>query len=396
MAKKATAILASNNLTNHQNWGGIFRTLPNYLFMATRKYADHPEVVSHSYRGMVVRFRKVEDAVYIPVTDVRNLLQLGASSIPIFQICYTCAKIEFYKNGKALSAIQSCDLENLAKRGVKAHIYPDQQEKIAWMREICKQIKTEESTPEEALKIFSHPEFGEVRSVPSEDGPLFCLADVCKALELSNPSKVKSRLDESDSQLIDLHALTLSYPQSVGNSKATFINESALYEVILRSDVPKARPFRKWVTKEVLPSIRKTGGYVIAGPDDTPEIVMARGLVAAKEALDRMKQRAITAENNLILAAPKVDYYDAVITDRELYTTTQIASELGMCYKTLRMKLFNAGIITTGVGKLVVTPGHETWGTHEPRTGLRKRTDFKWNKQGRDAIFNLIDPSMPK
>lgn len=343
-----------------------------------------------------MRFRKVEDAVYIPVTDARNLLQLGASSIPIFQICYTCAKIEFYKNGKALSAIQSCDLENLAKRGVKAPIYPDQQEKIAWMREICKQIKTEESTPEEALKIFSHPEFGEVRSVPSEDGPLFCLADVCKALELSNPSKVKSRLDESDTQLIDLHALTLSYPQSAGNSKATFINESALYEVILRSDAPKARPFRKWVTKEVLPSIRKTGGYVIATPDDTPEIVMARGLVAAKKALDRMEQRAITAENNLVLAAPKVDYYDAVITDRELYTTTQIASELGMCYKTLRMKLFNAGIITTGVGKLVVTPGHETWGTHEPRTGLRKRTDFKWNKQGRDAIFNLIDPSMPK
>lgn len=357
--------------------------------MATRKYADHPEVISHSYRGMVVRFRKVEDAVYIPVTDARNLLQLGASSIPIFQICYTCAKIEFYKNGKALSAIQSCDLENLAKRGVKAPIYPDQQEKIAWMREICKQIRAEESTPEAALKIFSHSEFGQVRSVPSKDGPLFCLADVCKAIEISNPRNVKARLDPEDVRQAD--TLTPG-----GNQMLTYVTESGLYDTILRSDSPKARPFRKWVTKEVLPSIRKTGGYVIATPNDTPEIVMARGLVAAKEALDRMEQRAIIAENNLVLAAPKVDYYDAVVTDRELYTTTQIASELGMCYKTLRMKLLHAGIITTGIGKLVVTPGHETWGTHEPRTGLRKRTDFKWNKQGRDAIFNLIDPSMPK
>ena len=364
--------------------------------MATKKYIDHPEVISHSYHGMVVRFRKVDDAVYIPVTDARNLLQVGSGPIPIYEICYTCAKIEFYKNGQALSAIQPCDLENLAKRGVRAPIYPDQQKKIAWMREICKQIKTEESTPEEALKIFSHPEFGEVRSVPSEDGPLFCLADVCKALELSNPSKVKSRLDESDTQLIDLHALTLSYPQSAGNSKATFINESALYEVILRSDAPKARPFRKWVTKEVLPSIRKTGGYVIATPEDSPEIVMARGLVAAKEALNRMKQRALIAENNLILAAPKVDYYDAVVTDRELYTTTQIASELGMCYKTLRVKLVKAGIITADTGVLIVTPGHENFGVNKTRTGRSKRKHFKWNKQGRNAIFDLIDPTMPK
>ncbi len=374
----------------------MFRTSPIYQSMATRKYADHPEVISHSYRGMVVRFRKVEDAVYIPVTDARNLLQLGSSTIPIFQICYTCAKIEFYRNGKALSAIQPCDLENLAKRGVNAPIFHDQQEKIAWMREVCKQIMEEESTPEAALKIFSHPDFGKVRSIPSEDGPLFCLADICKALELSNPRQVKNRLDKSDTQLIDLHAVTLNDAPVIGNTMATFINESALYEVILRSDVPKAKPFRKWVTKEVLPSIRKTGGYVVATPNDTPEIVMARGLMAAKEALDRMEQRAITAEKNLVLAAPKVDYYDAVITDRELYTTTQIASELGMCYKTLRIKLFKAGIVTDGTGKLVVTPGHEKWGTQEPRTGKRKRADFKWNKQGRDAIFNLIDPSMPK
>lgn len=357
--------------------------------MATRKYADHPEVISHSYRGMVVRFRKVEDAVYIPVVDARNLLQLGLSTIPIFQICYTCAKIEFYRNGKALSAIQPCDLENLAKRGVKATIFPDQQEKIMWMRNVCKQILAEDHAPEAALQIFSNSEFGEVRTIVEDGEPLFCLTDVCKAVEISNPRNVKSRLDQEDVRLMD--TLTKG-----GVQQLTYINESGLYEAILRSDSPKAKPFRKWITKEVLPSIRKTGGYVVATSNDTPEIIMARGLMAAKEALDRMEQRAIIAENNLVLAAPKAEYYDAVITDRELYTTTQIASELGMCYKTLRMKLFKAGIVTDGTGILVVTSGHEDWGSQELRTGKKKRTDFKWNKHGRDSIFNLINPSMPK
>lgn len=357
--------------------------------MATRKYTNHPEVISHSYHGMVVRFRKVEDAVYIPITDARNLLQLGAGTIPIFQICHTCAKIEFYRNGKALSAIQHCDLENLAKRGVKATIFPDQQEKIAWMRGVCKQILAEDHTPEAALQIFSNSEFGEVRTMVEDDNPLFCLSDVCKAVEISNPRNVKSRLDQEDVRLMD----TLT---NGGVQQLTYVTESGLYDAILRSDSPKAKPFRKWVIKEVLPSIRKTGGYVIATPDDTPEIVIARGMLAAKEALDKMKERALIAESNLILAAPKAEYYDAVITDRELYTTTQIASELGMCYKTLRVKLVKAGVVTDDTGILVVTPGHEDWGTHEPRTGRRKRTDFKWNKHGRDEIFNLIDPSMPK
>ena len=363
--------------------------------MATKKYIDHPDVVSHSYRGMVVRFRKVEDSVYIPVTDARNLLQLGCGTIPIYQICCTCAKIEFYKNGQSLSAILPCDLENLAKRGVKATIYPDQKEKIVWMKEICKQIKEKESTPEEALKIFSHPEFGQVRSVPSEDGPLFCLADICRALEISNSRQVKSRLDKSDTQLIDLHAVTLADAPAFGNSMATFINESALYEVILRSDAPKAKPFRKWVTKEVLPSIRKTGGYIIASPNDTPEIIMARGLMAAKEALDRMEKRAICAENNLLLATPKVNYYDAIIESRELYTTLQIAGELGMCYRTLRSKLFKLGVVTTDTGTMYASEGYEDWGEMVVTPGPKKCTFLRWNKKGREGIFALINPELP-
>lgn len=359
------------------------------------QYILHPEVITRNYHGMAVRMRKVDDNVYIALRDASNLLGCGRASVPTYQICASIAQVVFYKNNKTLSAILPSDLRNLARRGVRAKLAKDQEEKITWLLAICKQIKDEESTPESALKIFSHPEFGDVRSIESDEGPMFCLADVCKALELSNTSKVKSRLDESDTQLVDLHALTLGYPTPVGNTMATFINESALYEVILRSDAQKARPFRKWVTKEVLPSIRKTGGYVMATPEDSQAEIMARGLLAAKETLDRMKRRAEIAENNLLMSKPKIDYYDAVVTNREFFTTTQIASELGMSYTTLRNKLFKIGVVTAKVGLLIVVPEHEDWG-EEYRPENARRKDFKWNSKGRSAIFDLIAPTMPK
>ena len=80
------------------------------------------------------------------------------------------------------------------------------------------------------MQIFSNPAFGQVRTAGTPDNPLFCLADVCNAVELTNPSSVKGRLDQEDVQLVDLHALNC---KMVGNSMATFINESGFYDVLL-------------------------------------------------------------------------------------------------------------------------------------------------------------------
>lgn len=113
------------------------------------------------------------------------------------------------------------------------------------------------------MQIFSNPAFGQVRTAGTPENPLFCLADVCNAVELTNPSSVKSRLDREDVQLIDLHALNY---QMVGNSMVTFVNEAGFYDVLLFSTSPKVKPFRRWVTHEVLPSIRKTGQYSIVQP----------------------------------------------------------------------------------------------------------------------------------
>ena len=102
------------------------------------------------------------------------------------------------------------------------------------------------------LEIFKNREFGEIRTVAIDGEPWFCLIDICKALGMSNPTMVAQRLDEDELTKLDLGSRA---------GDTNFITESGLYAVILRSDKPNAKKFRKWVTSEVLPQIRKTGSY---------------------------------------------------------------------------------------------------------------------------------------
>lgn len=106
------------------------------------------------------------------------------------------------------------------------------------------------------IQIFQNEQFGPIRTAGTADDPLFCLADVCKAVGIANARNVKSRLDEEDVRLVDT-------PTNGGMQQLSFVTESGLYETIIRSDSETAKPFRKWVTSEVLPSIRKTGSYAV-------------------------------------------------------------------------------------------------------------------------------------
>lgn len=104
------------------------------------------------------------------------------------------------------------------------------------------------------LQIFKNSEFGEVRTVTVNDEPMFCLTDICKALEITQPSKVKERLNEKGVRSIP--TLTKG-----GEQKLLYINEPNLYKTIFQSRKESAERFTDWVTSEVLPSIRKTGSY---------------------------------------------------------------------------------------------------------------------------------------
>lgn len=110
---------------------------------------------------------------------------------------------------------------------------------------------------ENQIKIFSNPNLGEVRvSVAENNEPLFCLADLCSALGISNHRNVRARLDEED-----VHQMYT--PTKGGLQSMVYVTEAGMYDVVLRSDAPSAKTFRKWVTSEVLPTLRKTGSYSI-------------------------------------------------------------------------------------------------------------------------------------
>ncbi len=105
------------------------------------------------------------------------------------------------------------------------------------------------------LQIFNNPQFGDIRTAISENRePLFCLADICRSLEVKNVSDCKSSLDEEG--IVTTDTLT-----GRGIQKMIFVNESNFYQVVFQSRKPEAKQFKKWVTSEVLPSSRKNGMY---------------------------------------------------------------------------------------------------------------------------------------
>ena len=123
------------------------------------------------------------------------------------------------------------------------------------------------------IKIFNSDKFGEIRTAGTADNPQFCLIDVCKALGLSSKG-VNQRLSKE---------VISNYPLNTagGTQQALFVNEDGLYDVILDSRKPEAKAFRKWITSEVLPSIRKSGGYIAANDEDSFDEIMARALKVA-------------------------------------------------------------------------------------------------------------------
>ena len=151
------------------------------------------------------------------------------------------------------------------------------------------------------IQIFESPEFGQIRTVKGEKGePWFCLADVCKVLGLKQ-RHVRERLEDGV-------VSTDPIADSLGRLQmANFVNEDGLYDVILDSRKPSARAFRKWITSEVLPQIRKTGGYIPLNTEDNEKTIMAKAL--------EIMNRTLALKDELIEAQkPKVAFANAVTT----------------------------------------------------------------------------------
>lgn len=172
------------------------------------------------------------------------------------------------------------------------------------------------------LQVFTYSG-NEVRTVQRNGEPWFVLKDVCAILGISKYRDAADRLDPDEREPVRVDTLG-------GKQEMLCINESGLYNVILRSDKPEAKPFRKWVTSEVLPSIRKTGGYIAGQENLTPEELMAKALMVAQKTLAEREARIadLTVQNQIM--QPKASYFDELVDRGTLTNFRETAKQLGI------------------------------------------------------------------
>ena len=183
----------------------------------------------------------------------------------------------------------------------------------------------------EKLKLFNNPEFGTIRVISIEDEPWLVGKDVAAALGYSNTKDaLAAHVDDEDKRVIQRSEnATLEIP----NRGLTIINESGLYSLVLSSKLPGAKKFRRWVTSEVLPSIRKTGGYIQGQQELSPEELMAKALLVAQKTLeDREKRIADLSSQNEIMK-PKADYFDRLVDRNTLTNFRETAKQFGIAPK---------------------------------------------------------------
>ncbi|WP_337488111.1 phage antirepressor [Phascolarctobacterium succinatutens] len=156
------------------------------------------------------------------------------------------------------------------------------------------------------LQIFDSPDFGQIRTIQQNGEPWFVGKDVADILGYQNGSRdVNRHVDEDDRQ---------NYQNGTfeSNRGLTIINESGLYSLILSSKMPKAKEFKRWVTSEVIPAIRKTGGYIAGSENMTDAEIMAKAVLVAQSTIRQRDQRIKELESDVAAAKAKVLFADAV------------------------------------------------------------------------------------
>ena len=206
------------------------------------------------------------------------------------------------------------------------------------------------------LMIFENEQFGNIRAIEKEGQPWFVAADVCRALELGNPTQALARLDEDEKALISIEGL------SRGNEKGNIVNEPGLYALILGSRKPEAKAFKRWITHEVLPSIRKHGNYSLKRKDPTKASLAEAALNNSRARLAaewrKLAQAGATPEYRQICA----HYASAHLTggqavlplpavEQRTYTAAEVGEMLGGVSANQVGRLANAhGLKAPGYG----------------------------------------------
>ena len=237
---------------------------------------------------------------------------------------------------------------------------------------------------------FRNLEFGAIRTISSEQGePMFCGKDVAEALGYKKPENaVAKHVDTEDKTTTLIQGSGSNY-----KTQAIFINESGLYALILSSKLESAKRFKRWVTSEVLPAIRKQGGYLIAKKGESDKEVMQRAMEIVKTTLAKRDEQIAKLK-------PRAEYADSVLDSINCITTTQLAKELGMSAQELNRRLCEMRIQYWQSGQYMLYAEFARQGFAKSRTRRHvckhgiviTEMYLVWTERGRNFIHQLLNP----
>ena len=245
------------------------------------------------------------------------------------------------------------------------------------------------------LQVFNHAEFGSVRTITVEGEPYFVAKDVAETLGYSNPRKaIGDHVDEEDKGVTKCDTLG-------GKQELTVINESGLYSLILSSKMPNAKKFKRWVTSEVLPTIRRHGLYamdeVLANPDILINALLE--LKAERERNANLQAVVAVQSQQMIEMQPKVSYYDVVLNCKDLVAISVIAKDYGWSATRMNRYLKRKGIQYKQGGEIwllyqkYAEKGYTSTKTHSyPGSDGSTHTKVHtyWTQRGRLFIYDLL------
>lgn len=248
---------------------------------------------------------------------------------------------------------------------------------------------------ENQVKVFESAEFGSVRTVEVGEVPYFVGRDVATILAYAKPENaIATHVDGDDT-------LKQGIIDSLGRvQQTTLINESGLYSLILGSKLPNAKKFKRWVTSEILPSIRKHGMYatdeLLANPDFAIQVFQE--LKAEREKRSLLETTVKVQSQQIAELQPKASYYDVVLNCKDLVSATQIAKDYGKSAKWLNEFLHNQGVQFKQSGIWILyqdyaSQGYTNTKTHEYNGNdgsIHARVHTYWTQKGRLFIYDLL------
>lgn len=253
------------------------------------------------------------------------------------------------------------------------------------------------------MQIFSNPAFGKVRvSIDASNQPIFCLADICGVLGVSNVGNVKSRLDADDIRQADSI-------DSIGRTqKILYVTEEGFYDVVIRSDSPKAKPFRKWVTHEVLPSIRKTGQYRLGQQQATLNEQIQANLTFADWTIKTLNLNdaskiawAKKISDKFGLAAELPSVVNAGTANPVLHAASDLLKErnVGISAQAFNRMLELKGVVrkATRTGRFgkthkwfVINPDYDRFGQNQQDPKYQQQTQARWYDNLFDELLGIV------